>query len=304
MTVKLCAPAYYKNFKCIADRCVHSCCIGWEIDVDCHTAAKYASLTEGYGVEIAKSIEWSETPHFRLCENDRCPHLDERGLCRIITELGEDCLCHICREHPRFYNDTSYGREVGLGMACEEAARLILSSDGYDSIEAIGEADREEEEIWFDAIPHRRRIFSLLSSREIPYSERLSAICRAYGVSALDISDEVRRELFASLEYLDDGHRELFISAELDNNTSADMELSLERALAYFIYRHCTAAFDEEDFRAALGFSLLCERLICSLAVGGTDLFEAARIVSEELEYSEENTERIKDEFYYTEQRT
>ena len=27
-------PDYYKEFQCIADQCEHSCCIGWEIDVD------------------------------------------------------------------------------------------------------------------------------------------------------------------------------------------------------------------------------------------------------------------------------
>ena len=30
MTVTV--PSYYKDFKCIADKCRHSCCIGWEID--------------------------------------------------------------------------------------------------------------------------------------------------------------------------------------------------------------------------------------------------------------------------------
>ena len=28
------APAYYPRFACLADRCRHSCCIGWEIEVD------------------------------------------------------------------------------------------------------------------------------------------------------------------------------------------------------------------------------------------------------------------------------
>mgnify|MGYP006874698003 CR=1 FL=1 len=27
-------PDYYKEFKCIAGECRHSCCIGWEIDID------------------------------------------------------------------------------------------------------------------------------------------------------------------------------------------------------------------------------------------------------------------------------
>lgn len=293
--MKLRAPEYYKHFKCIADKCSHSCCIGWEIDVDEDTAEKYASLTDGYGKEIAKSIEWGDTPHFKLCENDRCPHLDERGLCRIISNLGEDYLCHICREHPRFYNDTPHGKEVGIGMSCEEAARLILSSDGYLNIEEIGEADDVENEFFFDPLPLRERIYSLLSDRSLPYSQRLQAISDGLEIS-LDVID--RHSLIGSLEYLDEGHKALFYHFSSEFETPKEFDLPLERALAYFIYRHCSSAWDEEEFRAALGFSLFCERLICSLSVSGVNIHEAARIVSEELEYSEDNTERIKNEFY------
>ena len=31
--MKLYAPKYYNEFKCIADKCTHSCCVGWEIDM-------------------------------------------------------------------------------------------------------------------------------------------------------------------------------------------------------------------------------------------------------------------------------
>ena len=141
--MKLYAPGYYKNFSCIADKCTHSCCIGWEIDIDSDTMAKYTSVTHGYGKQIRDSIDVTDTPHFRLTDGERCPHLDQQGLCRIISNLGEAYLCDICREHPRFYNDTSRGREVGLGMACEEACRIILESDEYARMIEIGEADGE-----------------------------------------------------------------------------------------------------------------------------------------------------------------
>ena len=50
------------------------------------TAVKafYDELRGGYGEVIARSIEGREDcPHFRLGEGERCPHLDERGLCRV-----------------------------------------------------------------------------------------------------------------------------------------------------------------------------------------------------------------------------
>ena len=51
--MKLYAPKYYKNFTCIADQCEHSCCIGWEIDIDGKTLKKYESLKSGYGNAIS-----------------------------------------------------------------------------------------------------------------------------------------------------------------------------------------------------------------------------------------------------------
>ena len=101
--MKLYAPAYYQKFKCIADKCTHSCCVGWEIDIDKDTMLTYQHMENPYGDVIRKSIDTTgESPCFRLGEGERCPHLDDCGLCNIITHVGEAYLCHICREHPRF----------------------------------------------------------------------------------------------------------------------------------------------------------------------------------------------------------
>ena len=93
--MKLFAPKYYRNFVCIADKCTHSCCVGWEIDVDENTLDKYATITHPYGDVIRSNIDNTDYPHFKLLENDRCPHLDDCGLCKIIKNLGEDFLCDI-----------------------------------------------------------------------------------------------------------------------------------------------------------------------------------------------------------------
>ncbi|MBO5042851.1 MAG: flagellin lysine-N-methylase [Clostridia bacterium] len=299
--MKLYAPTYYPNFTCIADKCLHSCCIGWEIDVDDDTMQVYDTITEPYGQAIKDSIDREDTPHFRLCADERCPHLDASGLCKIITNLGEGYLCHICREHPRFYNDTNYGKEVGLGMACEEACRLILSNGNYGDMVEIGEIDGEVDLIDFDPLPHREQIYSILSDHSLPYAERLRIIADTHGVSPSDKTDDEWRDLLGSLEYLDEAHRALFSSYASALSSPEGLEIYLERALAYFIYRHGTAAWDEDGFRAAVGFALFCERLIASVAnaEGVNDLaglIEVARMVSEELEYSEENTETLKSE--------
>ena len=121
--MKIRVPEYYNEFKCIADKCRDSCCIGWEIDIDDDTMAKYACLEGDLGREIAEKTSHG---YFPLAENGRCAFLADTGLCRIICALGDGYLCDICREHPRYYGVGNGIIEGGLGLGCEEAARMIL----------------------------------------------------------------------------------------------------------------------------------------------------------------------------------
>ena len=288
--MKLFAPSYYKKFKCIADKCSHSCCIGWEIDIDPETQEKYDALTGGYSEKIKESIEISDTPHFKLQKNDRCPHLNECGLCNIITNLGEEYLCEICREHPRFYSFTSEGCEVGLGMACEEACRIILSSDFDGDLPEIGEIEGEPDTEGFDALPLRKDVFDLINL-DASYSECEQMLCDYVGVDPACLNPTKWSEVLSSLEYLDPAHKELFSSAEGNFKCSDSV---LKRALGYFVFRHCATAFDRVDFYQSLCFSLLCVSIIRHVSGNIKDVFLAARIVSEEFEYSTDNTDAIK----------
>ena len=291
--MKLYAPKYYKSFKCIADKCEHRCCIGWEIGVDRETLEKYECLGTGYGDAVKKSIAYDGEPHFNLCADDRCPHLNEQGLCKIILNIGEGYLCDICREHPRFYNYTDIA-EVGLGMSCPEAARIILSSPDYMLMEEVGEVSADDE-IEFNGRVIREKVYAVLGDSSLCYGERLAKIYGEYDISLGD--DEVWLEKLSDLEYLDERHKNLFMNySSLCRPVCADQYL--ERFLAYMIYRHCTEAFDADDFAMRLSFCLFCERLAASLiaAKGASSLCEVAElvsIISEELEYSEENTEAL-----------
>ena len=42
-------PDYYPLFHCIADRCRHNCCIGWEIGIDPAALADYQSQPGAFG---------------------------------------------------------------------------------------------------------------------------------------------------------------------------------------------------------------------------------------------------------------
>ena len=60
-----------------------------------------------------------------------------KHLCEMIIRHGENYLCDICKEHPRFYNGFDDHTEAGIGLVCEEACRLVLNHDG--AFELIGD---------------------------------------------------------------------------------------------------------------------------------------------------------------------
>ncbi len=126
--MRIYAPDYYPSFLCIAGACRHTCCEGWEIDIDEESLRRYRAMRGPFGRRIRQCISPEGTPHFILKEGERCPLLNESGLCDLILQRGEGALCQICADHPRFRNFWSDRVEVGLGLACEEAARLILSA--------------------------------------------------------------------------------------------------------------------------------------------------------------------------------
>jgi hypothetical protein len=199
------------------------------------------------------------------------------------------------KEHPEILSKDgaqSYMHTVTAG----ESAGVVKNTYADGDIELDAES--------FDAVIEREAIYAILSDKTISFREKLDKITREYAVSPAILDDGGWRELFSSLEYLDESHREDFAAFSLSARVESELEPCLERALAYFIYRHCTEAENIDDFTSSLGLCLVFERLLASIAerVGAknaADLIIPARIISEELEYSEENTESIKFEFAF-----
>ncbi len=292
------APHYYKAFKCIADKCKHSCCIDWEICIDEETYAKYKQM----GDILPTIQECEDGPCFALGADGRCPHLNEKGLCSIILSHGEAYLSEICENHPRFFNDINGTRmEAGLGIVCEEACRLILESETPFTLVKIEELDEEDMDIEFDPLPSRDHILSIIEG-EGSYLEKTTALKTEFVISELYSSDEWL-EKFLSLESLDASWKEdlqamrgkLFRKAGED---AGQYGKYYERLLAYFVYRHVSVAESEEELRARLSFSLLSVEMIRSLFEEAQTqtletLIDLARRYSAEIEYSEENTAEL-----------
>lgn len=127
--MKIRKPDYYDRFQCIAGACPDSCCIGWEIDVDEKQRKMYRNVTGELGERLRTCIDWKEGHFILQGKEERCPFLNEENLCDLIIGLGEDALCDICREHPRYYEWYDGLTEAGFGLCCMAAAELVLESE-------------------------------------------------------------------------------------------------------------------------------------------------------------------------------
>lgn len=178
-------PFFYSSFACTASNCSDSCCIGWEIDIDQKTASYYHTLSKKedfpFGKRLKEEISYQDIPHFILTPNERCPFLNHQNLCDIYIHLGEEHLCEICTQHPRFHEWFGNYKESGLGLCCEEAARLLLSSPEPLTFRTTV-IEEEEDKTPFDKVLLdqllclRKEMFALLQDRTKTFSSRLSSL--------------------------------------------------------------------------------------------------------------------------------
>ena len=307
-------PSYYKDFACITSACRHNCCIGWEIDIDSDTYEKYMKTGGEMGERLKNCCSASPVPHFVCRDDGRCPFLNSDNLCDIIIKLGKDSLCSICAAHPRFTNELSGRLEHGLGLCCEEAARLILGRK-----EKLGFICEEDCASPFcdEVIALRDRLIRTFQDRSRQIDERCRdalAMCR---ISLPERSMAEWAQYFLALERLDGVWGELLesLGTAVDETVESRFrehmrcrEHEWEQLLVYFIWRHAATAADTEDVSYRCAFAVLSYRLIYALSVGmfaknGSftfeDMAELCRLYSAEIEYSEENTEAVLDELYF-----
>ena len=139
--IKLRTPGYYKNFHCISSECKDNCCVGgWQIDIDEETAEYYSTVNGDFGKKLRDNIDYDNFC-FRL-KDGKCPFLDNNNLCGIYKELGEEHIGIVCDQFPRFTEYFGNVKERGIGLACEEAAKIILTDRSNFS---YSETDTDED---------------------------------------------------------------------------------------------------------------------------------------------------------------
>jgi lysine-N-methylase len=132
-------PHYYKDFVCIASKCKDNCCMG------------------GWQIDID----------------------DETAGYYLGVKLGEEKLGVVCAQFPRYTEYFGNIKETGIGLACEEAERIIFSDK--DSFHLECEEINEEEcpDSEFDSqlanslFTVRDRIFELMELTELSLHKKL-----------------------------------------------------------------------------------------------------------------------------------
>ena len=222
--MKFRAPMYYKQFKCIGEKCKHNCCLaGWEIEIDDKTAEFYRSVSGDFGDKLRDCIDFgsfvksnrqfissdNDQPdksecndtnnltnintcnHFILNKDGSCPFLNQHGLCDIIINLGEDKLCQICTEHPRYYEWFKGVKEAGVGLCCEEAGRIILSNTAPFSTYEVDvddeDCDEYDDEIYEYLCKCRDKITRYLDCDELDLMDKIKNVLWYGNMIQLDL---------------------------------------------------------------------------------------------------------------------
>ena len=275
-------PKFYKNFLCKADKCKHSCCKGWEIDIDEETAGKYLAMTGELGAEIRQNIGKNEDSYFfKLTEDERCPFLQKNGLCKIILNIGEENICEICTMHPRFFTMLDDVELCGVGLSCEKTCELLLG----DEKDLVFYIEDTEEELSFSEVlaviglnlPNEMQEFSL-------------------AVNAENINKVL--EIMAKTEPIDENwSKELSIMQDMDNvelKAKEYLENSdkniLNKIYQYILYRQLERLVDI-DIEALINYAQYSILFIILHTMISKELGESVRRWSEQIEYDTDNVD-------------
>lgn len=187
-------PDYFKKFKCIASECEDTCCAGWEIVVDDETYDYYKCVKGKFGNRLKNEIVQDEDgDNIFILKGNRCAFLNDRDLCDIYNELGEEHLCYTCKEYPRFTEEFGSIREVGLSLSCPEAARIILGKTNITEFDVVEDDDMVSAyndisyDIFMQLSTSRNLIMNIIQNRSMELSHRISIV--------LSFTDEIQKKI-------------------------------------------------------------------------------------------------------------
>lgn len=296
--MKLVYPHYYKNFKCTASACEDTCCAGWEIVIDPRKAEYYNSVQGEIGDRLRREMKTDADGDIIFALNSgRCPFLNGCNLCDIYSALGEAALCHTCTMFPRFVEDYGGTCEMGLGLACPEAARLIVNDTGER--ELLSEFNSElplpndiDPERYFELVSLRKKLFAVIDDDATPFENRLLKILELAGENnpVLPTTEECVNKL-KKLDILTSRWEELVSKMPEEKGFSHNVH-QLQNIAWYYIYRYFLRSVFDSDTLSKVRLCVLACVVINAYSKEET-IADIAHLFSKEVEYSADNIKTI-----------
>lgn len=296
--MKLVYPKYYKDFKCIASACEDTCCAGWDIVVDSDSAAFYKTVSGELGDKLRAEMKTdSDGDIVFTLNNGRCPFLNNCNLCDIYSALGESALCRTCTMFPRFIEEYGGTCETGLGLACPEAARLIVGYAGdrellFEFNDEIPLPNDIDPEMYFNLLSLRKKIFAVIDDGNLSFETRLLKILSLAGESAPQLpTAEQCIQILLKLEILTDRWQKLLSEVPIQKDFSQNVK-ELSNIAWYYIYRYfLRSVFDGDTLSKARLCVLAC--VVINAFSDEENITDIAHLFSKEVEYSAENIHNI-----------
>lgn len=169
--MKVRVPNYFNEFRCIASECEDTCCAGWEIVIDDETHDYYEKVEGEFGEILRSKIVKSDEENVFLLNNGNCSFLNDKKMCEIYINLGEEHLCYTCQQFPRYTEEFLDLKEVGISLSCPEAARIILRKPENTSFKLS--EDEEcfdegiDEEVLSDFLACREIVFNIIERKDL-----------------------------------------------------------------------------------------------------------------------------------------
>lgn len=271
----------YREFRCKADKCKHSCCKGWEIDIDEDTLDYYKSLDTELGNEILQNIHEGEDTFFMLTDGERCPFLKDSGLCKIIEELGDDGLCDICRLHPRFYESINDFNLAGVGLSCEKASELMFDKSSLDFINCDTEGKisfLELLELLDISIPYENLNLSEVLPNYLEKTKIENVLNLFYSTEPID--DSWINEVLLVKRYFKD---------DQDKFSIENLDIQKYEVIYQYILFRQLELIETYGLQKIIDYSVYSIIFIMLYEKAFHDDIEAVRRWSEQIEYNEDN---------------
>lgn len=255
---------FYKEFKCIADKCPDSCCKEWDVVVDDESYEKYNNVCGEFGEKL-KSLMVTDADGDRIftLNKNRCPFWNGDMLCDIYINLGEDFLCETCKRFPRINLDYTDFEEKILSLACPEALRLMLKKGAMQKV-IVKENSLQIEPCDYDTdimsllLKERKKIFDVLNEEDNSLFDCLNLIYKIF----VDVQFKLdgfryeEKQIFDCENFISDYKDTVSLLLKLDIMTDEWKDF-LENAVKYNPNKADITAFSKQTNEYAYEFKNL-----------------------------------------------